>query len=568
MRSIQTRIIITFWVIILAACSIIGFSVYYRSYHLVTVSISSQAEDIAERASSIIDIDKLSEIRPDAAVPDYYYELRNELNEIKEFNGLKYLYTMERIPMGTGYEYFYVVDGAPLEDPEASELYDIEENNYTGMVKAFDTGEPQVGEITYDEYGATLSAYVPLKDSMGKVVAILGADFDAQNIYSMLSKNRRQILLISIGIMVCGLLLTSVMTRFIIRPLKKLTVIMEEIGQGNLEVDININRKDEIGQLSKGIKKMTVNLGNIIKQILIGSEEMANSSEKLKNHAKLTGDMTREVTQAVGEIADGNNDLAEKAELVLQMMNQAMSEMEEGVKHAASTLEDAVEATNYAKEGNETIRNSIRQLDEVTRSVNAATESIQRLGRHSEEISKITDMISQITKQTNLLALNASIEASRAGEQGRGFAVVAEEIRELSEQSKHQTTQIEELIGNIQAETKDTVQSMEQNLSSFSNQLELIIKAGEALETIMVKTKETEVEAKEMHGKFTDLQRDARNVLQAISDITGITTESAANSEEVAASAQEQLATVEEITNQSEQLSELSQRLRQEVEKL
>lgn len=568
MRSIQTRIIATFWVIILLACSIIGLSVYYRSYRLVTLSVSTQAEDIAERATSTIDISQFTEIRPDEAKTDYYFELRSKLNDIKEFNGLKYLYTMERVPKDSGYEYFYVVDGAPLEDTEASDLGDVEENKYAGMVKAFDTGESQVGEITYDEYGATLSAYVPLKDSSGKVIAILGADFDAQNIYNMLAKNRRLILLISIGIMVAGLLTTSIMTRFIIRPLKKLTSIMDEIGQGNLDVDIDISRKDEIGQLSKGIKKMTVNLGSIMKQILMGSEEMANSSEKLKNHAKLTGDMTREVTEAINEIAGGNSILAEKAELVLQMMNQAMAEMEGGMKQAASTLEDAVEATNYAEEGNETIRSSIQQLDEVTRSVNTATESIQRLGRHSEEISKITDMISQITKQTNLLALNASIEAARAGEQGRGFAVVADEIRELSELSRLQTTQIAELIGNIQTETMNTVQSMEQNLKSFSEQLQLIIKAGDSLSTIMVKTKETEAEAKDMQVRFTELHRDARKVLLAINEITGITTDSAANSEEVAASAQEQLATVEEISNQSEWLSELSQRLRQEVEKL
>jgi methyl-accepting chemotaxis protein len=109
---------------------------------------------------------------------------------------------------------------------------------------------------------------------------------------------------------------------------------------------------------------------------------------------------------------------------------------------------------------------------------------------------------------------------------------------------------------------------MEQNLNSFSEQLGLIMKAGEALNTIMMKTKDTEAEAKDMHGKFTELRKDAKNVLHAISDISNITTDSAANSEEVAASAQEQLATVEEISNQSEWLSELSQRLRLEVEKL
>src|SRR5690606_31299285 len=108
--------------------------------------------------------------------------IRGKLNEIRVANGLKYLYTMRAVQTDAGTEYRYVIDGMPEGDEEASALGDAEdpENIDDGMLRLFETGEPQVGELDYTEdYGATLSAYLPIRGEDGSLIGMLGADLDA-----------------------------------------------------------------------------------------------------------------------------------------------------------------------------------------------------------------------------------------------------------------------------------------------------------------------------------------------------------------------------------------------------
>jgi len=230
MFNMQTRILLLCSTVILLSGFFLSFTVYQASYSLVTQSVGEQARKIVSHAAKNIKLEEYKKISPDQGETAYYKELRAKFNEIRESNGMTYLYTMGRKPAGDGYEYFYVVDGMPFGDENASALGEVEESidEYPDIVKTFETGEPQVGEFTTDEeYGTLISAFVPLRTASGEVIGIIGGDFNAENVNAQIQQNQRNIVLWIAAILLVSLLVLYFFARILVSPLKELTKRVE-----------------------------------------------------------------------------------------------------------------------------------------------------------------------------------------------------------------------------------------------------------------------------------------------------------------------------------------------------
>ena len=125
----------------------------------------------------LVDISS-DEISLELRETEYYYELRTQLNDIREKTGLTYLYTMARRPTDEGYEYFYMADGMPADDENASQMGDLEDAEaFPVMVEVFETGQKQIEMFYTEEYGGLITAYLPLITDEGEVNGIIGADY-------------------------------------------------------------------------------------------------------------------------------------------------------------------------------------------------------------------------------------------------------------------------------------------------------------------------------------------------------------------------------------------------------
>jgi methyl-accepting chemotaxis protein len=223
------------------------------------------------------------------------------------------------------------------------------------------------------------------------------------------------------GLIVVGLAVSNVfLVRSIRRPLDALAHASERIGHGDLTVELDTRRSDELGQVTRSLAEMRDALRGIVSQVR---------------------ESTGSIQLASAEVASGNLDLSQRTEEAASNLQQTAGSIQQlsvTVRQSADAASQANQlassASAVAKRGGEVVSQVVSTMDEINAS--------------SKKISDIIGVIDGIAFQTNILALNAAVEAARAGEQGRGFAVVAGEVRSLAQRSAEAAREIKSLIGS------------------------------------------------------------------------------------------------------------------------
>lgn len=178
-----------------------------------------------------------------------------------------------------------------------------------------------------------------------------------------------------------------------------------------------------------------------------------HTSNKINESITVTGEVSRQIAVATGDVAKRATDEVSATETIRKMVQDGVAQIQE-VSNASGVMAEASNATgSRVSEGGNMVRALNTQMTELNEKMDNIAESIQELREENGKIVQILATLDEITSQTNLLSLNASIEAARAGEQGRGFAVVASAIRDLSSDSAHFTEQIHEILDGIQNKT-------------------------------------------------------------------------------------------------------------------
>lgn len=526
-KSIKLKMIVIFSSLILLSGIVTSYVSFQTSKNVITSSLGDQALSISENAVKVIDLDQYEEISLDSGETDYYYELRDNLNEIRETNGLIYLYTMGRQEKEGEFEYYYMVDGM-LQD--ASEIGDVEEgvDDYPLLVKAFETGESQVGELTYSEdYGALVSAYIPIKSDSGELIGILGADLDASLVYSSLQASKIKLIWMTVGIVLLSILLIFITTMSLVNPLKHLAKKVELIGKGDLTVTIESNRKDEIGSLTDSFNQMLQELKGMIAVINQSSVTMSGTTSQLLVSANETKGASNEISVIMEQMASQVDTQYKNLDDSAKIIEEVSENINDIAVNSSVVTELSSKTQGEIEVGNQKVNDLVEQMNTISHSVNESSSSIMALLAHSKDIESIVEIIQGIASQTNLLALNAAIEAARAGEAGKGFAVVADEVRKLAEQSESSTVNIRNIIEKINSDTNVTAEKMKIVLNDVKEGIHSVGETGMVF----------------------------KNILGAIQEVNVKIQEVTATSEEMSAATEEITASAKETANIAEQAS-------------
>jgi methyl-accepting chemotaxis protein len=222
-------------------------------------------------------------------------------------------------------------------------------------------------------------------------------------------------------------------SRYMLKEIHLILNAFNRLAEGELNQQLEVKSRDEIGQLCYFFNSMTDKLKNVIEGTILSMDELSHSIE---NVAASTGDASRSANEVADVSINTGTSVSETADAMKKIFN----------------------------------------------SVNESAEIVNALGEKSNEIGEVTRVIDEIADQTNLLALNAAIEAARAGDQGRGFAVVADEVRKLAENTTKATKQIESYIRGIQEDTTTAVKIIKSGTAEVHTGLELSEHAGKSIE--------------------------------------------------------------------------------------
>ncbi|MEO0509551.1 MAG: methyl-accepting chemotaxis protein [Verrucomicrobiota bacterium] len=368
----------------------------------------------------------------------------------------------------------------------------------------------------------------------------------------------------------------------IVEKVTSLSKVSEEVAQGNLDIRAEVASSNEIGLLANNFNQMVTNLvaaerateerrekaeaeraqlqsgiqnllmatsdgsdgdltvrapvtegtlGNVADAFNLMAEELGDAINDIKNSASDVATRATTINSSTENMREGASKQTEEI-VKARSAVENMAKMIEAVANNATQAAEAAQTTQqHAEAGQEAVNAVIDGMDRIRQDVQSSTKKIKQLGESTMEISSIVGTIQDISEQTNMLALNAAIEAARAGEHGRGFTVVAEEVRKLAERAASATAEIEELISGIQAETNQSVESMELQIGNVENETLVVTRAGESLSEIA----QSSVYSSQLINQISDSAKEqvagAVGVVDTMQLISGISEEAMATAD-------------------------------------
>lgn len=511
----------------------------------ITDSVKHTMVDVVNTTSKIME----NEISNSGADDLDYDGYANNLSDVK-LEG-----------MDSAYMYVVQNDGTMLYHPTKEKVGQPVENAVIkGVVQQLQDGtKPDTAVVEYDFNGTTkYSAYTILNNE--NILVLTADESEALSGITVVTG-------VAVGIctvvMLLAIIITFILGRRLMRPLVKVSTIIEEIANGDINADFDMVKEsnDEIGLIIEKMKELTQSLGNIVGRIRNSSDTMSANSYELNDTSSQTLAANNEISKAVEDVAEGSTGMASS----ISKINENLEEMSRETKDINESVDEIRNQTAAVQDSSKIMNDKIKSMQDSSHKmddgISAISKRIETVNTTVDKVSNIVSVIEEISSETNLLSLNASIEAARAGDAGKGFAVVAQEIRVLSDNTNTELENIKQIISSLVEECRYCVQAsgtiVEDNAKQ-KEEIKAVLDEFGALDEQIQKTAEKADEIEELVTAMIELNDDITKSSHSLTDV------SAAN----AAATEEMNANIEELNAMMNGVAEMAGHMNDESDGL
>lgn len=543
--TFATKIIVMVILAVIVSNVICMVFILESSKKQITDSVKHTMVDVINTTSKIME----NEIS-NSGVDDLDYDgYANNLSDVK-LEG-----------MDSAYMYVVQNDGTMIYHPTKEKVGQPVENAVIkGVVQQLQDGKkPGTAVVEYDFNGTTkYSAYTILNNEN-----ILVLTADESEALAGITTVTGVAVGISAIVVLLAIIICFILGRRLMRPLVKVSTIIEEIANGDINADFGMVKEtnDEIGLIIEKMKELTQSLGNIVGKIRNSSDTMSANSYELNDTSSQTLAANNEISKAVEDVAEGSTGMAAS----ISKINENLLEMSNETKDINESVNEIRNQTTAVQDSSKIMNDKIKSMQDsshkMDEGISAISKRIETVNTTVDKVSNIVSVIEEISSETNLLSLNASIEAARAGDAGKGFAVVAQEIRVLSDNTNTELENIKQIISSLVEECRYCVQAsgtiVEDNAKQ-KEEIKAVLDEFGSLDEQIQKTAEKADEIEELVTAMIELNDDITKSSNSLTDV------SAAN----AAATEEMNANIEELNAMMNGVSEMAGNMNDESDGL
>jgi len=540
---------------------------------------TSQGVPVVNKVSEIIDGDEFEAfVKGDFSEENpYYEETRLKMLNIKEIVGCKYLFTMIKKSDGT---YCYAIDGScdPSDEDNFSPLGSPENVEKWGdaPLNAFSTGVVGSSGMDYqDGWGWTISTYKGIKNSKGKVVAIIGCDFDIDTLVKTKNGQIASILVSGVIFIIIGVLVLFFLLRYLFGKVDDISHNMELISQGKADLTMRIPEKGgkELKKLARDCNGVINSIDNLVSQLQNQSSILSDSGNEL--NTKMNGYVkgVEQTTLSLVDIVEGVNGQTDKVKDIsvsVSSVEKEINTLDNKIVEQTKSIESSTEAIKSISKNIIVVNENVNQMtkDYAVLSSESAkgrmlqdelAQRIEQISEQSENLTEANSAIADIAEQTNLLAMNAAIEASHAGDLGKGFAVVADEIRALAETAATQSDSIKALLDNIQSTVEKMVDASVESTKAFDS-------VTTKINDMNVTVNQVQTEIQSETSAVEEIENTMNVLSSATKDMTNASLQMKNESSKLFTGIDELLKVSEETNSKSNSVVEVMNQMQQDAE--
>ena len=559
--TIRAKILIPSIIIVVLVCGLMGYNSYTRFEKSMVRMGVEEADMAATIVADSLDAKLVYKVTVGSESTQVYQNLQGDLRKKQKACGIAFLYTLYT----DGKKVYYGVDS----DEDAAKVGDEFADSYVELEPVFGGKEYIQDYIDHTEDGDLITVYKPIEDNAGKVVAILGCDYDASSITAELQKAVVQTLQIG-GI--CLLLAILILTIIVSRITKGLMQVNAKIydlvhNEGDLTQKLDVRSGDELELIAGNVNELLAYIRKIMIGISSGSMRLMSSSRKMVDHLSSADESITDVSATMQEMSAAMEETTSSLNQITEAIDEIYSSVERIAGSADAGKVSSQEMESRASGANDAAAEGEKKANIETEKMAASLNEKIAKSKSVEQIEILTSNIIEITEQTNLLALNASIEAARAGEHGKGFAVVAEEIRVLAEQSKAAVSHIQDVTNNVMDAVNNLAEGTQKLLGFVGTDV------VDSFATFSGMADSYSNDAGQIDGLVTDFSASSEEllasisgVMEAINEVSKAATEGASGTTDIADKTGIIVERANEIKEKAEATRIAADKLQQNVE--